>query len=359
MPVNDQERGNGAARVLDAYRSEIDLAAFARERYGYHLQEWQSTGGIHVLKNMLSQHTIVVARDADTRHWVYSTLEPEVGSTAPLQQERGTIVDFVQHRSREQSLDVVHHECESWTARGVAPTNSRPHREAAPRAGAKSLTPSAATLAAQYAAAKAKDACLCLAKCGVRPDTQAHPRFRDTWRVDERGRVLFPHHDANGVQGFETRGEFIKSGFEGEGRLWHSRLHKDDLVLVCTESALKALSYHQVHQRADARYLSTAGPVMKAQVELLTQAAAKLPSNGVVVLAFDNDQFGDELAVVVSQALADKGVRVCRHAPPQPERFTSWNDVVREREHSFIQGLYPRREVRSPKPSPRGPELTR
>jgi ABC-type branched-subunit amino acid transport system substrate-binding protein len=141
--------------------------------------------------------------------------------------------------------------------------------------------------------------------------------------------------------------------------LWHSRLHKDDLVLVCTESALNALSYHQAHRRADSRYLSTGGPVTKAQVELLTQAAAKLPSNGVVVLAFDNDEFGNELAATASQALGDKGVRVCRHAPPAPARFTSWNDVVREREHSFIQGLYQRQQARSPQPSPRGPELTR
>ena len=347
MLANDHDRSGTDAQAFDAYRSEIDLAAFARDRYGYHAQEWQSTSGIHVLKNMLTQHTIVVARDADTRHWIYSTLEPDTTSGAPLQQERGTIVDFVQHRNREHTHEIVHHECSSLTSRG-------PQR-VPPPAKSKARTQDPGT---QYTAAKAVDASRCLAKYGLRPETQAHPRFQGTWRVDDRGRVLFPHHDPKGIHGFEVRGEFVKSGFEGDGRLWHSRLHKDDLVLVCTETAISALSYHQLHKRPDTRYLSTGGPVFAAQAELLTQAAAKLPSNGVVVLAFDNDSYGNEYAATAAKAVAGKGVRVCRHAPPERGDVTSWNDVVKNRERSYIQALR-QQQLRSPKLSPRGPELCR
>lgn len=342
-----QDRLDDGACDLEEYKSKIDLAAFARDRYGYHPQEWQSTSGIRVLKNMLTQHTIVVARDVETRHWIYSTLEPDTANAAPLQQERGTIVDFVQHRSREHSHDVVHRECGSWTSRGAQYVPGP--------AKAKEPTQDPRT---QYTVAKVVGASRCLAKYGLRRETQAHPRFQDTWRVDDRGRVLFPHHDPQGIQGFEVRGEFVRSGFQGEGRLWHSRLHKDDLVLVCAESAINALSYHQLHQRSDTRYLSTGGPVFPTQAELLTQAAAKLPNNGVVVLAFDNDNYGNECAAIAAKVVAGKGVRVCRHAPPMREDTTSWNDIVKNRERSYIQALR-QQPARFPQRSPREPELAR
>ena len=109
-----------------------------------------------------------------------------------------------------------------------------------------------------------------------------------------------PHRDeAGALTGFEVKNRGF-TGFAAGGTksAWQSAARDSDRALVVTESAIDALSYHQLHRGSSeaARYLSTAGAPSTTQLELLERFFARLPRATTIVAAVDSDEAGHKIA---------------------------------------------------------------
>jgi hypothetical protein len=309
---------------LDSFKRDIHLVQFAIERYGYARDRRESSRACHVLRHEASDDKLVVRRDADG-HWTYFSVRDG--------RDNGTVIDFVQKRGGHRSLGSVRVELRQWlgTERpwvDHVPTPARPPRDRPSPAqafGAGRLTASCAYLQAR----------------GLRPETLGDLRFAGSFRHDARGNALFVHtDDAGTVTGYEIKNVGF-TGFApgGTKSAWQSLARPDDRALVVTESAIDALSHHQLHQgtRESCRYLSTAGAPSPAQFELLARVFSRLPPASTVVAAFDSDEAGHTLAGRV-EALAQRLPRVAfrRDAPAGAK---DWNDVLQRVERDFIRSL--------------------
>ncbi len=173
-----------------------------------------------------------------------------------------------------------------------------------------------------------------LATRGIRPTTLRDSRFAGTCRVDGRGNVLFPHRDREGLAGFESKNHgwtaFSPGGVKA---LWASRALDADRRLILVESAIDALSFHQLHPDPNTRYASTAGSMSAHQSSLLAGMLKALPAGTDIVLAFDRDPGGDKLA---SEVRALAGAELTRACSPIGK---DWNDCLKDRERDYIRSL--------------------
>jgi hypothetical protein len=302
---------------LERLKSDINLTEYAASR-GYQLDRRESSRNSVVMRHPVSDDKIIVSRAERAGHWIYFSVRDA--------RDSGTIIDFVQHRDRCSVAD-TRRELAAWL--GVdrprfAPTSYR--ASVAPRA----VDRDAARLA--YDSGWLVGDSPYLRSRGVRPATLTAPRFLGTFRADSRGRVLFPHHDDAGFAGFESKGHGWTSFAPGGVKaLWSSNTVPTDTGLVLVESAIDALSHYQLHPDARTRYASTAGSVGEHQRRVIGATLASLPAGSTVVLAFDRDAGGEDLA------------RQIRELAPGPfERVTSpigkdWNDCLKVRERAFIE----------------------
>jgi hypothetical protein len=306
---------------LDRFKSDIHFLHFAADRYGYERDRRKSSVASHVLRHPATDDKIVVRKDKDG-HWTYFSVRDD--------RDHGTIIDFVQRRGRHVSLGSVREELRRWlgTARPVPEYDL-------PRTGRTvSRSPAEAFAAARTAATS-----LYLTERGLLPETLRDPRFASTWRLDARGNVLFVHRDeAGAVTGYEIKGyDFTGFAAGGTKTAWRSVAREDDRRLVVTETAIDALSYHQLHPGQQAAYLSTAGAPSRAQVEMLRRICARLSPGSTLVAAFDADAAGDKLAArVESLTRGLDHVAFARHAPAGAK---DWNDVLRRIERDRLRSL--------------------
>ena len=163
---------------------------------------------------------------------------------------------------------------------------------------------------------------------GLTSATLTDPRFADTFRVDRSGNVLFPHQDRGGMCGYELRRDGFKSFGSGcKKALWLSKNLSEAKSLYLCESAIDAMSHHQLHG-GDSAYVSISGTPSALQRDLLTGLLGKAADRGVSVFtAFDNDKAGDDYHEIM-QLLSP--VRLERMKPEGKD----WNDdllfVLRE-----------------------------
>jgi len=311
---------------LHRFKSDIHLVHYAAERYGYQRDRRESSVASHVLRHPGTDDKIVVRKDKDG-HWTYFSVRDG--------RDHGTIVDFVQQRGGHRSLGEVRQELRQWL--GI----ERPVPEWIPR-----TTPAAREhppVAEAFAAARVVGSSDYLCARGLRPETLRDPRFASTWRQDPRGNVLFVHTDDLGqITGFETKNRGF-TGFApgGTKTAWRSEARADDRALIVTETAIDALSYHQLHRGAGdrTRYLSTAGAPSAHQLEVLGQAVGAMPPSSRIVAATDADGAGEQLAERI-RALASRHPAVTfeRHAPTVGK---DWNDVLQRAERDYIRSLPP------------------
>ncbi|MGD0680242.1 MAG: toprim domain-containing protein [Polyangiaceae bacterium] len=319
---------------LHRFKSEIHLVQFAMERYGYERDRRESSRASHVLRHPGTNDKIIVRRAPDG-HWTYFSVRDD--------RDRGTIVDFLEHRGRHASLGHLRQELRHWlgTPRpdfdGGAPTAVAPARD--PQAVARA-----------FAAARGADNSPYLNARGIRPETLRHPRFAETWGVDARGNALFVHTtDAGEVTGFEIKNRGF-TGFSpgGSKSTWQSVALPSDRTIVVTESAIDALSYFQLHPAAQvtARFLSTAGAPSAHQIERLGRVFAQLPAASRVVAAVDSDEAGEKLATRIEALVCARSELTFDRHSPSPAK--DWNDVLQQREREFIQSLPARDRSRAP-----------
>ena len=196
-------------------------------------------------------------------------------------------------------------------------------------------------MAEVFAAARVSETSAYLAARGLRQETLCDPRFAGTWRMDARGNVLFVHTgEAGVVSGFEIKNRGF-TGFVpgGTKTAWQSASRADDRALVVTESAIDALSYHQLHRdrHESIRYLSTAGTPSTAQFELLGRIFARLPPASTVVAAVDSDEAGRKLASRIETLT--RRIPHVEFRRDAPDRAKDWNDVLQCVERDFIRSL--------------------
>jgi hypothetical protein len=296
---------------LDRFKRDIHLVAFAVQRYGYVRDRRESSRACHVLRHLGSNDKIVVRQDQDG-HWTYFSVRDSG--------DNGTILDFVQARGA-RSLREACDELRQYLG-------SPPPAIDFPPAPQRSVDTRSAAEA--FDRALRADNSVYLNERGIRAETLADARFADTWRIGPRQNVFFAHRDDDGViTGFEIKNRGF-TGFATGGRktAWQSVQRPDDRALVVTESAIDALSYHQLHpERAAAtRYLSTAGHPSPAQIELLDRLFSALPASSTVVAAVDADSAGETLARGLHELTrrhAELGFR--RDAPTAAK---DWNEVL-------------------------------
>jgi hypothetical protein len=322
-----QERLDQWRRELDGYKREINLVEYAIS-CGYELRKKESYRAARVLKHAGDNHKIVVARDANDNHWVYFAIQPGneavKGRGFARGADNGTIVDFILSRERGADMKRVHEECRRWLGR-PDPLPPRPEHDVL-----ASLPTEHDRLAVEmrYQAAKVAPEHAYLQERGLSPLTLQDPRFRDAWRTDARGNALFVHRDAEGISGFEVKNRSF-TGFASGGikSLWCSAARTGDTTLVVAESAIDAMSYHQLHPRGDARYMSIGGMPKEEQLALLERAASKMPPGSTIISAVDADRGGDLLHSALERRMALPHVRFVRHSPAV-ERCKDWNEVL-------------------------------
>jgi hypothetical protein len=304
---------------LDRFKSDIHLVQYAVERHGYRRDRRESSRSSHVLRHPTTHDKIVVSRSRDG-HWTYFSVRDDT--------DNGTIVDFVQERTHHRSLGHVRQELRHWLGTAWRELEPWPTPPPAP-------APDRLAIAETFAAARGAEKCAYLHGRGIRRETLADPRFAGTWGQDARGNALFVHRDDAGeVSGFEIKGRGF-TGFSpgGTKTAWQSAACPGDHTLVVTESAIDALSYHQLHTEdaVGSRYLSTAGAPSPGQLALLDRVFAKLPVGAAVVAAVDADDAGAKLAHRIED-LACRHARLAfrRHSPTTGEK--DWNDVLQRLE---------------------------
>lgn len=297
---------------LDRFKREVNLTEFAAAR-GYLLDRRESSRNSAVMRRP-DGNKIIVARNEGNGHWIYFS----VGSDT----DNGTVIDFLQNRGGG-GLGNARKTLRAWLGAD---------RPAVPASDfAADLLPISrdrATVLAAWSRARACTDHPYLKSRGLGPEVLGLPRFADRVRIDGRGAALFPHFDREGLCGFEAKNAgftgFAPGGVKG---LWSSKTTATDNRLVLAESAIDALSFHVLGGDDGSRYMSTGGALNHQQPDLLRGAMDKLPVGGVVLLAFDNDAGGNQLAAEVA-ALAPAGREVRRALP---EVGKDWNDVLKRR----------------------------
>ncbi|HEY1894723.1 MAG TPA: DUF3991 and TOPRIM domain-containing protein [Terracidiphilus sp.] len=300
---------------LDAFKRNIDLRQFA-ENLGYQIDRRESWRGSAVLR--CGADKIVVKRNGNG-HYVFFSLRDD--------DDNGTVIDFVQRR-QHLSLGAVRQVLRPWIGRSASAAQfpqlppANPDRMRIERDYRRMAEP-------QRYPYLERDRCLPAV-------VLSSPRFRGRMRIDARGNTVFPHFDAAGLCGYEIKNRGF-TGFAAGGQkgLWFSHAWPDDWRLVLTESAIDALSYATLFPDSEdqTRYASLGGRPSSRQMELVRAAVSRLAGGAEVVAAFDADEAGCWLVVVIGDvvgtvrhqaARSDLGFRV--HLPATEGE--DWNQVL-------------------------------
>lgn len=292
---------------LDIFKKNIDLREFAASE-GYFLDKKKSSQTSSVMRNA-DGDKLVMAKDKKSSNYIYFSIRN------PL--DNGTIIDFLSNRNGG-NLGEIRKILRGWL--GL----SRPKKNLPTFVPLKSIPKDTRQAVIDYE----KSNFFCdsdyLKWRGFNMALINSPRFKDCFKMDCRGNVLFPHYNREGLCGFEKK-NFKFTGFSGGGvkGLWSSVCFKDDKCLVISESAIDGLSYQVLHNIPSARFVSVGGSMNPDQLELLALAMNKI-LGGEVHLAFDNDLDGEKMADQV-RAIAPAGVNISRPLP----RSKDWNQELK------------------------------
>ena len=312
----DLERGRRALErnrkeELEKFKTEINLVEYAQSQ-GYQYITKQSSRNSAVLRHELGDK-IVVATDTDG-HGIYFSVRDDA--------DNGTIIDFVQNRSNLR-LGGVRKELRSWRNEPRVQTS-----KFIPRDKPQPITSERLKVIKAASSFKVVQSHPYLEKRGISQSILQSDRFNGTVAVDSRGNAIFPHYDGDGLTGFTAKSDNYQ-GFSkgGTKALWRSKPQEGDRRLVITESAIDAMSYHQLFtdQNPHTRYISTGGTISNKQLELIKTAMADITKiGGEIVIATDNDMAGNKLAQTLSKKAPSQSL-VSRDVP---DKGKDWNELL-------------------------------
>lgn len=309
------------SQELERFKREIDLRQFAAN-HGYTVDHKASSASGTVMRGT-DGTKIRITRGTDG-HYVYWNAHDEADS--------GSIIDFLQNR-KGANLGQARQQLRPWigAAGTQSPTPTRIIKEHLPE-----LVPIERDLAQVQSQIDGMEElpgglhAYLNHERGLPAELLADPRFTGSIRVDQRRNAAFIHTNQDGACGFELKNReftgFSKGGAKG---LWVSGCRKDDRALVFAEAAIDCLSYAALRGHAGTRFMSISGQPSPEQMELARLAIQKMPP-GEVVLAFDNDEAGDQLTERFTDLFsdcqrADCTLRVVRAA----SRGWDWSDALR------------------------------
>lgn len=323
---NDFERGRLAKErkrkaELDKFKTQINLAEYAQS-YGYQYDSKISSRNSAVLRHDNGEK-IIVATDTDG-HGIYFSVRDEA--------DNGTIIDFIQNRSN-LNLGEIRLELRNWLKK----PSLQPYKEA-PINKPQPITKDRLKVILAASSFKVVEQHPYLERRGIKKAIQKSDLFLGTVAIDERGNAIFPHYGRDGLTGYSIKNNNF-TGFSSGGTktLWQSNKSETDRSLVITESAIDAMSYHQLFGKENphTRYIATSGTMSNHQLELIETAMKEITSlGGEIVIATDNDEMGKLMAKTLVE-IAPEDSKVYRHTPQQGK---DWNDVVeRERQRILSQ----------------------
>ena len=319
FPIRQQE--------IDDFKRRINLTEYAAAQ-GYVLDRKESSRNSVTMRGP-DGDKIIIGKDANSGHWIYFSVRNDA--------DNGTIIDFVQNRLQE-GLGEVRKALRPWV--GSSPQSTRRPASESFVGDVEPISRDLAQIRAQFAAMQPVQ--------GVHPYLErercipaailADPRFAGRIYIDRHGNAVFPHHDRDGLCGFELRNAAFK-GFAkgGQKGLWYSAHGRGDPNLVITESAIESLSYHAIHRPEGARYFSIAGEMNPTQRQLLESAFLRLPPAATIRIATNHDAGGRHLAEQIKGIAVATGRADFALIDNHPEREgADWNDMLRaERPESF------------------------
>ncbi len=303
---------------LEEFKSFIDLREYAVWR-GYALDRQTSSRSYAVLEHP-NGDKIFVGKDHDG-DWIYFSVRDDA--------DHGSVIDFVQRRDGG-NLGEVRKELHAFFGAEGSPA-------LLPTAPVKPVTKDLLRVRARFEAMtpiNGRHAYLEEVR-KIPASVLSLPRFSDRIRIDSHDNAIFPHWNSMGISGYEMKNENF-TGFSpgGEKGVWSSRRELGDSALVIAETAIDALSHFALMHPEATRYASIAGTLNPIQPELLRRVAKKLPSGGRVILATDNDEGGDRLALGIREALASLLVQIVEERPSK--RGQNWNDVLRQSPYGIV-----------------------
>lgn len=303
---------------LEQFKSIINLSEYAASQ-GYLQDKHESSQNSLVMRHPISDDKVIIARGQDG-HWTYFSVRDEKDS--------GSIIDFIQRR-QQLTLGQVRQQLRPWLGK----QSLRASRgEFTPPV--KSVSKDRTAVIQAYSETMPVFDARYLHMRGIRQEVLNNPRFEPMIRQDSHKNIIFPHYDREGLCGFEIK-NYKFTGFAPGGlkSVWRSQARRSDNRLVLVESAIDALSYHQLRGDSNTRYMSIAGQMNGFQrEELLPAAMSKMQAGSTVVAAFDNDEDGEKFACHV-QASSPPGLRVVRE---KAEIGKDWNDQLKHAEQAFI-----------------------
>lgn len=292
---------------LERFKTEIKLPDFAAS-IGYEFDRKESTRSYLVMRRGGDKVAITLAeRDS---HWIYYSFRDQT--------DNGSIIDFVMKR---ESCGDFRGVCDYLRKRlGIdLSAHGKEWRKPAP------VVRDRQKVFNEFLAARTTARHPFLFSRGISEATLRSPRFWGCVKIDHRGNAVFPHFDTEGICGLEKRNRDFWAYSQGGTRgLWCSQRKSTDLKVVVCESAIDSLSYYQLFDDGNTRYLSLGGGLSDEQINLLIRMLEKMDSNAVVVDATDNDEPGEEYSLALVNALPPG--RVIIH---KSESHKDWNDCVR------------------------------
>jgi hypothetical protein len=305
---------------LESFKTNIDLRAYAAGQ-GYQLDAKESYRGSAVMRHS-DGDKIIIKRDASDGHYVYFSVRRD--------EDNGSIIDFVQNRSRT-SIGAVRQELRPWIGQSPVPvpTFTALHKTEKDRLRLE------AAFARMHDAANGHS--YLERERAIPGAVLALPRFAGRVRGDERGNAVFPHFDAYGLSGYELKNNSF-TGFASGGSkaLWLSHEFPGDNRLVICESAIDALSHAVLFPDDHTRYASIGGKTNQHQPELIRVAVARMPASAEIVSAMDADAGGRDLSEIVRRAVELSGRLDLRFLVQEPSGYKDWNDQLRKRPHPLL-----------------------
>jgi hypothetical protein len=328
---------------LERFKSDIHLAEYARERYGFEYDEERSTDRAKVLGDGTDK--IVVGR-GDDGHWQYFNVHDS--------SDRGSVIDFVQNREGS-NLGEVRKEL-----RGVHGATPQPSGSISTRTDVSTSEPDRDPVETVPDLDNVRN----WAEFSHMDPVVDHPYLTEDREIDESiiqdGRfpiatyvnengienVVYPHVNSEGeLTGYQEKGRGDYERFaEGTTKaMWRSRLPDPDEPadnVIVTESVEDTLAYEQANRpEGNVRYVAISGQASDYGIE---QAQKQIEKDNPdrVTFATDPDDQGQKYDKQIGEGISsDRDVYTHK-----PDNGRDWND---ELQHQLEQERN------------QGPELTR
>lgn len=242
----------------------IDVAVLL----GYRLDTQNSSRGCSILRR--EQDKLAMGQQGG--FWAYRNLHDET--------DRGSVIDFLQRRGIS-SLGQIRQFLRRFA--------QCPNPNFFPVPVQKKFNPDRKRVSAVWNAAQWQPNHPYLVSRGLDKALQADC-FRDTYRADKKGNVVFPLFDDQGLCGYEYRNQGLRQmGRDSVRGLWRSRNLKEANSIIICESPIDCFSHYELYEW-QAAYLSTGGTISRLQRNLFAKLFAKTHLR--VVVATDNDDAG-------------------------------------------------------------------